>query len=494
MFDKKLSRRRFSILLSRLFAALAAVFPFPGRARLQSSPRSELLHELQEKISGDMFTKDHEDYAVQQSNMTWQLRKTERQPDVMIQAKTVDDVSNTVKFAAQNGMKVGIRSGGHSWVSSPVRDGGMLLDLRFFRDLDIDVENKTAVVGPAVYASELATVLGRSGLAFPVAHCSTVPMGGYLLGGGQAWNWGSWGGAACNSITGLDLVTAEGELLRVDENHYPDLLWAARGSGPGFPAVVTNYHLKLYPLPQAIHSSNYMWPLKDTLAVAEWFPEAVSNLSDKVETLMFLLTLPEPINGVSKVVNVTGVAFADTQDEARDLLSPLRTAQSVSKPIVSEEAKPVTFDDLFHLVNLSFPVCRAAADTFYFDISMQAVMEKFVDHFAAAPSPMSNVLCEVKPKPASLPDAAYSMRRRTFLSPYSFWMDEQEDEQNIAWMKRTQEILAPLSVGHFVSEADLEASPDRSERSYSKASWQKIKAVKNKYDPNGVFHTYLGHH
>ena len=493
MFNKILSRRRFSILIGRLFAALAAFIPITGRARIQSFTNGESFRELQEKISGEVITKQHEDYAVRQRSLTWQLRKTERQPDVIVQAKSVNDVINAVKFAGKTGMKTGIRTGGHSWVSSPIREGGMLLDMSRFRDLEINAENKTAVVGPAIYARELATVLGRQNLGFPVAHCSTVPMGGYLLGGGQAWNWGSWGGAASNSVLGLDVVTAQGELIRVDEDHYPDLLWAARGSGPGFPAVVTNYHLKLYPLPQAMHMSSYTWPLQDTLAVSEWLPEVGSALADKVELFMFLLGLPEPIDGVSKVVNVTAVAFADTDDEARDLLSPMPAAHSVAKPIMSEEAKPVTFDDLFDLVNLSFPPCRAAADTFFFDRSMREVMEKFVDHFAAAPSPMSNVLCEVKPKPIDLPDTAYSMRRRTFLSPYSFWMAETEDEQNIAWMKRTQEILAPLAVGHYVNEADLEAGPERSERSYSKASWEKIKAVKDKYDPGGVFHTYPGH-
>ena len=72
-------------------------------------------------------------------------------------------------------------------------------------------------------------------------------------------------------------------------------------------------------------------------------------------------------------------------------------------------------------------------------------------------------------------------------------MDKSEDQKNIAWMKQTQEILAPLAAGHFISEADLEAGPERSQRSYSKASWKKIKAVKDKYDPAGVFHTYPGH-
>lgn len=491
MIIKHLSRRQFSVLAGRLFAGLAAFFSFGGCS--SPSPGSRTYSELTAKIAGDLITKEHEKYASRKNSLTWQLRKTDRQPDAIVQAASLDDVVNTAKFAAQNGMKVGIRSGGHSWVSSAIRDGSLLLDMSRFRDLEVDAENKTAVVGPAIYARELATVLGRQGLGFPVAHCSTVPMGGYLLGGGQGWNWGSWGGAACNSVIGLDAVTAQGELIRVDENQYADLFWAARGSGPGFPAVVTNYHLKLYPLPRAIHTSSYIWPLQDTLAVSEWLPDVASILSDKVEVMMFLMTLPEPVDGVRKVVNVFAIAYADTEDEARDLLSPMLAAHSVAKPLALEEAGPSSLDNLFNLVDLSFRPCRVAADTFFFDISMREVMERYVDHFASAPSPMSNVLCEVKPKPIKFLDAAYSMRRRTFVAPYSFWMDEKEDEQNIAWLKRSQEILAPLSAGHFISEADLEAGPARSERSFSNESWQKIQAVKNKYDPDGVFHTFLGH-
>ena len=491
MSFKQLSRRQFTVLTGRLFAALAAFFSFGGCSA--PSPGSKDFSKLQEKIAGDVITRDHENYAGRRRSLTWQLRKTNRHPDAIVQANSVDDVIDTVKFAGQSSMKVGIRTGGHSWVSSAVRNGGVTLDMSRFRDLEVDAENKTAVVGPAIYARELTTVLGRQGLGFPTAHCSTVPMGGYLLGGGQGWNWGSWGGAASNSVMGLDAVTAQGELVRVDEDNYPDLLWAARGSGPGFPAIVTNYRLKLYPLPRAIHISSYIWPLKDALVVSEWLPDIASVLNDKVEVMMFLMTLPEPVDGVSKVVNVFAIAYADTEGEARDLLSPLLGAHSVAQPLALEEASPSSFDALYNLVDLAFRPCRVAADTFFFDLSMREVMEQYLEHFAAAPSPLSNVLCEVKPKPYKFLDSAYSMRRRTFLAPYSFWMDDKEDEQNIAWMKRSQEILAPLSAGHFISEADLDASPDRSQRSFSKASWQQIQAVKAKYDPAGVFHSYPGH-
>ena len=114
--------------------------------------------------------------------MSWQLRKSDRHPDLIVRAKTIGDVVNAIKFADNKRLKIGIHSGGHSWVHSSVRDGGMLLDLGLFRDVNIDTTNRTAVIGPAISSRELAMALEKTGLAFPVAHCSTVAMGGYLLG------------------------------------------------------------------------------------------------------------------------------------------------------------------------------------------------------------------------------------------------------------------------------------------------------------------------
>jgi FAD/FMN-containing dehydrogenase len=487
-----LSRRRFTLLLSSLFASLAAPWSISTQALKRSPISTDAIAGLKSKISGEVIVEGQEDYESWRRNMAWQFRKTSRRPQLMVQAKSSQDVVTAVKFANENSLKLSVRTGGHSWVHSSIREGGMLVDLRHFKDIQIDSNNHTAVVGPANTSRELANALQKEGLAFPVAHCSTVALGGYLLGGGQAWNGESWGGAACNSISALEVVNAQGELIRVDENEHSDLFWAAKGAGPGFPGVVTAYHLKLYPLPQAIHMNTYIWPLTDTLIVSDWLAKVAEELSEKVEVLMFLSGLPEPINGVDKVVIISAVAFADGNEEAASLLTPLASAQKLSTALVVEELTPVTFSSLFDLVDRSFFPCRAAADTFWFDQSMKVVMEDFVEHFASAPSPYSTVLCEVKPRAAKMDNSAYSMRRSTYLSPYAFWLKEEDDEINLQWMKKTQEILAPLSIGHYVNEADLEISPERSERSFSQESWQGIKEVQTRYDPMGLFHGYLG--
>ena len=84
-------------------------------------------------------------------------------------------------------MQVGVRSGGHSWAGSHLRDGGMLLDLSRLTEISIDAEARTATVRPGVRGSDLAGALRAHDLFFPVGHCQGVALGGYLLQGGFGW-------------------------------------------------------------------------------------------------------------------------------------------------------------------------------------------------------------------------------------------------------------------------------------------------------------------
>jgi FAD/FMN-containing dehydrogenase len=95
---------------------------------------------------------------------------------------------------------------------------------------------------------ELAPALNARGRMFPGGHCPSVGLGGFLLQGGQGWNCRTLGWA-CESVRAIDIVTADGELVHASEDENTDLLWAARGAGPGFFGVVTRFHLRLHPRP-----------------------------------------------------------------------------------------------------------------------------------------------------------------------------------------------------------------------------------------------------
>src|SRR5215216_4782995 len=196
-------------------------------------------------------------------------RKPDRFPDVIVRARTDDDVVAAIKLAKKYGLKIGIRSGGHSWAASFLRDGGMLLDLSQMKGFSVDVSARTATVQPALKGADLNRALLRDRLFFPSGHCMGVSLGGFLLQGGFGWNSRLWGPACC-SILGMDIVTADGELVQASESQNADLFWAARGSGPGFFGVVTRFHLSLQTRPQTIMKSDYVYPIEVLEDVLFW--------------------------------------------------------------------------------------------------------------------------------------------------------------------------------------------------------------------------------
>jgi FAD/FMN-containing dehydrogenase len=158
--------------------------------------------------------------------------------------------------------KIAIRAGGHSWAAWSVRDEGILLDLKHLNKIKFNKKTKIAQVQPAVKGGmELNPFLKEHGRMFCGGHCPTVGVGGFLLQGGQGWNASGWGWAA-EYIVAIDVVTAEGELVRADATQNQDLYWASRGAGPGFFGVVTCFHLKTTPFPKVIYASTFLYPTK----------------------------------------------------------------------------------------------------------------------------------------------------------------------------------------------------------------------------------------
>jgi FAD/FMN-containing dehydrogenase len=116
----------------------------------------------------------------------------DRSPDVIASPRTEVEIVDLMREGSQQGWKVAVRSGGHSWIASSVRSGGLLLDMSAFNSISIGATTRTAKVGPAVRSAELVKALAAEGLAFPVGHCGTPGIGGFLLGGGIGLNFGHW--------------------------------------------------------------------------------------------------------------------------------------------------------------------------------------------------------------------------------------------------------------------------------------------------------------
>ena len=181
----------------------------------------------------------------------------------MLCARDEQDVVAGVRLARERGLKVSVRAGGHSWAVWSVRDDALLIDLGLMQELGYDPATGIATASPAIKGgAELTPFLTAQGRAFPGGHCPSVGIGGFLLQGGQGWNSRNVGWA-CEHIAAIDVVTADGELIRADEDRNSDLLWAARGAGPGFFGVVTRFHLRTQPLARAMTQDTWTFELDD---------------------------------------------------------------------------------------------------------------------------------------------------------------------------------------------------------------------------------------
>jgi FAD/FMN-containing dehydrogenase len=448
-------------------------------------------------LDGSVTRRGDHNYEPTRRSMLWNGWKPSRFPELIVRAASERDVVAAVTFARSRGLKVAVRAGGHSWCGSPLREGGMLLDLSRLREVAIDPMSRTAKIQPGVTSRELASALAEHELAFPVGHSGHVGLSGFLLSGGFGWNEGICG-PACLSVTGIDAVTADGQLTPADEDRNAELFWAARGAGPGLCAVVTRFHLKAYPLPKAITSSTYVFPIEDAGDVACWAGQVRPALPPTVELALLLVPAPPdvPSQPGERVALLAGTAFVDSGDEASRALALLEECPARHRCLSRAVNQATSFEKLFEAEDAAWPEGhRFAADNVWLDGDPGEVVPELATQIVDAPSAKSLVLVAMPPAPskdAPQPDMAFSMLGRARVYCYSVWEDEADDDANIGWLRTAMEALTPLAVGHYVAETDLLADPSRSARSFSPTAWERLTTTREGLDPQSLFHGYLG--
>ncbi|MGP4004381.1 FAD-binding oxidoreductase [Streptomyces sp. 8N706] len=449
------------------------------------------------RIEGQIVQRGDAGYESVRASMVWNALKPQRFPDVIVRASSERDVPRAIGLARSRGLRIAVRAGGHSWFGSSVRDGGLLLDLSRLRRLDIHRDSATATVQPAVTGGELMSALAQRGLAFPAGHCPSVGLGGYLLSGGLGWNSGALG-PACSSVVEIEAVTANGEVLRCDKERNADLFWAARGAGPGFFAIVTSFRLALYPLPQSLMTTTYAFPLADVERVTDWVTETADELDPTVESALVLSTAAPHMTTQSprpRVVVAGATAFADSAEEAADALAPLQACPFAERALFSQLDEPTSFEALHdNSAAVWPPEHRYAVDTLWSQEDFTTLLTKLSDTIAECPSDKSLVLAPIPPVSSDeelLSNMAFSVLGRSYVAPFAVWDDPAEDDLNIRWLREAMSAVEPLGTGHYIAEADLTAAPTRAERSFTPQDWQRLQALRARYDPEGVFHSYL---
>jgi FAD/FMN-containing dehydrogenase len=265
-------------------------------------------------------------------------------PAAIIRVASAADVAAVLNFAQATDLPVAVRSGGHSTVGHSANNGGLVIDLRDLRSMDIDTGARTAWVGTGLTTGEITAAVEQQGLIVGFGDAPTVGVGGLTLGGGIGYLVRKHG-LTIDSLLAAEIVTAAGEIVIASEASHPDLFWALRGGGGNF-GVVTRLKFRLHPLPEFTGGGMILPATAENLAAfvaaAEAAPEELSTIA-MVMPAPPLPFIPPAFHG--KLVLIGAMAFAGAPGAAQVALAPFR---AIATPIV-DLVGPAPYSSLYRL-------------------------------------------------------------------------------------------------------------------------------------------------
>jgi FAD/FMN-containing dehydrogenase len=434
---------------------------------------------LKRRISGAVITAFEPAFGAAHDGLIWNGRKPAHRARIILRAASVTDVQEGVRFAAAHGLTVSPRGGGHHFTGIAAR-ADMVIDLGALKGLQIDAAARTARVEPAVTNLELATALDQRGLAFPLGHCGSVPMSGYLLGGGVGWNGGAWG-MACGLVTSAEVVLADSRCVTASATENPDIFWALRGAGPGFFGIVTAWRLDLKRAPATIDTVVRVYPGAMAAEVAAWAETAMAHAPASVQFTVKVAAEP-----AGPMVIVIATVFADSPQDARAVHADLAKGAPAALEVIGP--MPTSLAGLYQATDPSVPAgLRYRADSLWSDADLGAVLGRAVDGMAAAPSARTFAVLTLAPNAAPLPpDAAVSCAGRIFGAVYALCEDAADDARNAAWLHALMADLGSLATGAYVGLYDFDR-PGGPLPTHSAAAVLRLATLQRHFDPSGLF-------
>jgi len=446
---------------------------------------------LERTIGGVVVPREAANYFALRDSLTWNARKPMRSPAAIVSVASVEDVSRSVRFAREHGLKVAVRGSGHNYFGAPVQDNCLLLDLEQLRQIKLSATQGVARLQPAVKGGAFLSTLIPFRLAFPVGHSADVGLGGFMLAGGMGWNLGQWG-PSCASVRSVEVVSADGELIHASADRSADLFWAARGAGRGFSGVVTQYEVDVHPLPVAITVEAVAFDMSSLEIVAPWLDAIIEAAPVEVEIRITLGSAQDaqlPVSSPALAVSAT--VFTNAQD-ANTWMSCLLEPPEGAVVISHHRHERIAYGELLREEKAAAQRPRMVGDAFWSNATMAQLLAAVRPLMPCLPSEHSYLLIQPMKTSRTCPDAAFSTLGSVFIGVYSYWQEAARDRQCNSWIAAAREIIDPLSTGGYVGETDLSVGTDRARRCFTAAAWERLLSLKRRYDPENIFFGFDG--
>jgi FAD/FMN-containing dehydrogenase len=408
----------------------------------------------------------------------------DKKPAVIIRVAGAEDIKQAILLAKEQQLELAVRSGGHSVAGYSTTDGGIVIDLRDMRKLELDVSKKTVWAETGLTAKDVTDELDTKDLALGFGDTGSVGIGGITLGGGVGFLARKFG-LAIDNLLAAEVVTADGEVLKVDDKNHSDLFWALKGGGGNF-GVVTKFKYRLHDLAECYGGLIFLPATAEVIAgftkVASEAPDELSTIGN-VMPIMPLPFIPEEHHG--KLAVMALIMYAGDPKEGEKVLAPIK---ALAEPYV-DMTKPMRYKDIFFPEQAGFHP-KALSKNMHIDKIDTAVADQIIEGLGDSKAPMKalqfRVLGGAMARVADDATAYAHRQNPIMLNVATFYETEAEKADRQQWVDDYAQALRQDTDAAYVGFLGPNEQ-DRLLDAYPDATLKRLKSVKQQYDPENLF-------
>ncbi|WP_299017785.1 FAD-binding oxidoreductase [uncultured Photobacterium sp.] len=444
---------------------------------------------LKSRLNGLMIFASDSEY--EDSRTVWNAM-IEHYPAFVVRCIGASDVMTCVQFAREHDLLLCVKGGGHNIAGLATVDGALMLDMSLMRGVWIDTKAKVAHAQAGCLLGDVDRETQVHNLAAVLGFVSRTGIAGLTLGGGFGYLTRRWGWASDN-VVGMDVVTAEGQLVHASEQENSDLFWGLRGGGGNF-GVITGIDYKLYPLGSEIIGGPVAWPASEAPSVLKLYRELTENAPPEL-TLALLLRLAPPAPWLpkeyhGKPVVIMLACYSGDLEQGEKIVASIKSLGNPIGDILTR--RPYT--QLQSLLDATQPKGRRYYwKSEYLPAVEEGLCQKVMEHADKIPSPYSAViLFHLAGALNKLEDEHSPVGNRNahfVLNLAGSWEDENDDQLNIDWARRAWEDMKSFSTGGtYINFLVEDEGLERMEAALGKGL-KRLSEIKAKWDPENLFRT-----
>ena len=444
------------------------------------------ISEFSQSLSQSLIRTSDSEYDAARSVWNGMIDK---KPLMVAMCNNADDIVKCVNFARNQNLTVSIKGGGHSVAGKAVCDDGLMINLSQMNSVVVNTKEKTVTVQSGATIGDMDKETQKFGLATPVGIVSKTGIAGLTLGGGYGYLGRSYGLTSDNLIS-AELITADGEIIKANESENSDLFWALQGGGGNF-GVVTSFKFKCYDVGPNLMVAKIFYPIDDAKKVLTFYNSFAKNAPDELATSAMIIRIPPvepfPKDIQGKLSIFVQACYSKDLESGKKVLEPW---ENFGNPML-RVIMPTPFLDVQTGFDEGMPNgMRYYWKSHFFETLTDDAIDVFVNHTKNIPGvftivgfdPFGGAINRVKEDAT-----AFSQRSASYiLGIWGGWIEKNEDEKNINWIRELYEKMKPFASGGTYSNF-LDKDDDNKVKASFGSNYERLQQVKRKYDPNNFF-------